>query len=106
VGSGVVSADGAFRLALECPLPRRQRAKAWIRSGNHCRNHAALFYGDEYDVAQRRISLGCQPLNNRARRQDLWRRARCHVGATAFGLCQRSRYLGAIGYGTEKSVKK
>jgi hypothetical protein len=43
-------------------------------------------------------------LYNRARRKDLWRRARCHVGATTFGLCQRSRYLGAIGYGAEQRV--
>jgi hypothetical protein len=37
----------------------------------------------------------------RARRQDLWRRARCHVGVTTSGLCQRSRYLGAIAYSAE-----
>jgi primosomal replication protein N len=38
---------------------------------------------------------------HRARRQDLWRRARCHVGVTVSGLCQRSRYIGAIAYGAE-----
>jgi hypothetical protein len=34
---------------------------------------------------------------NRARRQDLWRRARCH----GVRVCQRSTYLGAIAYGAE-----
>jgi hypothetical protein len=34
---------------------------------------------------------------NWARRQDLWRRARCH----GVRLCQRSKYLGAIAYGAE-----
>jgi hypothetical protein len=29
--------------------------------------------------------------HNRARRQDLWRRARCHVGATAFGCASVAR---------------
>jgi hypothetical protein len=33
--------------------------------------------------------------HNRARRQDLWRRAR------GVQVCQRSTYLGAIGYGAE-----
>jgi hypothetical protein len=47
---------------------------------------------------EREATMG---LYNRARRQDLWRRAWCHVGATASGLCQRSRYLGAIAYSAE-----
>jgi hypothetical protein len=32
---------------------------------------------------------------------DLWRRARCHVDATASGLCRHITYLGAITYGAE-----
>ena len=40
-------------------------------------------------------------LHIRARRHRSWRRARYHVGATSFRLCQRSTYLGAIAYGAE-----
>jgi hypothetical protein len=41
--------------------------------------------------------------HNRARRQDLWRRARCHVGQVC-QVCQRSTYLGAKICGAEQRV--